>query len=121
MKKVISDQPMWLYPVNPLDLNDDNVDPEWEVKITKAQNGYLMTYKEDISDHDNKKRYKITREVFENDNDKEFISNWDEVDKNSIDSKDVAMYNLLWAIKDYFGHFHNKHQKVNLVIKFEKE
>lgn len=118
--KKIKDQPMWTCPVKPLALND-NIEPEWEVTITKVQNGYMMSYKENISENEDKRIFKIEREVFENDNDKEFISNWDEVDKSQIDAEDIAMHNLLYAIKGHFGHYHNKHQKVNLVIKFEKE
>lgn len=118
--KKIKDQPMRSCPVKPLDLND-NIEPEWEVIVTKVQNGYMMSYKENISENEDKKIFKIEREVFENDNDKEFISNWDEVDKSQIESEDIAMHNLLCAIKEHFGHYYNKHQKVNLVIKFEKE
>ena len=120
MDKNISEQPMWQCPIKPLDLNNI-VEPEWEVKITKVENGYIISYKDDISESNEKREYKITRKVFENNNDKEFISNLDEVDKNDINSEDIAMYNLLHAIKEHFGNYYNKHQKVNLVIKFEKE
>jgi hypothetical protein len=76
-----------------------------------------MTYEEEINDGE----YKITKEVFENGSDKETICELDNVDKHKIDDEDIAMYNLLHSIKDYFGCCYNKHSEINLVIKFEKE
>jgi len=60
----------------------------------------------------------ILREVFENDCDKEFICSWDEVDKQDINPEDIAMHNMLNAIKEYFGLFYNKKNETLIFINY---
>jgi len=104
---------------NTIKLNS-GIDPEWEIKITKVLNGYIMTYLEDASVTEENKLFKTVREVFEDSSDREFISDWGKIDKHDLKDEDFSMYNLLHAIKEHFGHFYTKHGKVNLVIKFEE-
>lgn len=95
---------------------DIKILPDWELRIKKTSNGFILSYLEEYEDN----IYRVEREVFENDCDKEFICNWDELDKQDINPEDIAMHNMLNAVKEYFGTCYNKHEKVNLVVKFEK-
>ena len=77
--------------------------PEWKCEITKVDNGYTLTHKEEIDDHVYKT---VTRVINEDD------SQYGDLE---------AMKELMYEIQDYFAVVYNKHAKKNLYIEVRDE
>lgn len=83
---------------------DDKILPQDELKITRAENGFILSSIEECTDCE---KFRINKQVIEG---KPFAKT----------DEDNAMYQLLWQVKDFFGDHYSKHKKFNLVIEFEK-
>ncbi len=68
---------------------------DWNINVSKCDNGYLCTWKEDGIKHS---------QVFE--------TKEDNSDKDEI----ITMKELLLFIKEHFGVYYSKHNKLNLEI-----
>jgi hypothetical protein len=75
---------------------------EWEVKIKKIENGYIAEWEDE---YDEGGRYHtVTRTFEEEENAEEELS------------ERKAMAKLIWWLMEYFGIYHSKHNKYNLVV-----
>jgi len=70
-----------------------------KLQIEQTNNGYIMTGKF----NDSEEKTKIVIE-----------------EKDEEDSELIAMQDLLWQIKEYFGIYNSKHNKKNLNIEIEE-
>jgi len=76
------------------------INNEWQLTIKKADNGFILESHTEGSDGD----LFLNKRVIEED-----------------DGELEAMKDLLWAVKEHFGTYWNKHNKKNLNIKIEEE
>lgn len=76
---------------------------DWSMNISKAENGYICEWYEEIEDnHLTKKQYVI-----------------EELECEYCELQ--AMRDLLYFIKEYFGLYHSKHDKFNLYVEVKEE
>lgn len=74
------------------------ISPQWDLRITKGDNGYRVNWLEDTED------IALVREMV-----------FEEVESCELET----MKDLLWFIKEHFGVYHSKHNKQNLVIEIQ--
>jgi hypothetical protein len=79
---------------------------DWEIKIRKAENGYICSWEEESEDDE--PRILKKEQVFEEKEDSEEFSELD------------CMKEVLYFIAEYFGINYNKHNSSNLKIEVEK-
>ncbi len=75
----------------------------WEITIRKVQNGFRLSWYEDIDEGQVKEQELVVEEP-----DTEF-------------GEIEAMQSLLYAVKEYFGHYGSKHDKKRLFINIEDQ
>ena len=95
------------------------IDPDLEeqLKIERADNGYVIeSYVYLMTDEDEPNMYRKNRHVC--DDTYEYYGDED-FSHHDLTDEEIAMFNLLNYIKNYYGVNYNKHKKVNLVIEFE--
>lgn len=86
------------------------MDKPWEISIRRVENGFILK-------HIDEERGEI---VLEEGTDREILLE-DIKNTEVVTNLEIAMYNLLNEIKDFFGVHFSDHRKVNLVVKFEEE
>ncbi len=74
----------------------------WQLTIKKVQNGYLIVHEEDVGTADEPEMVTVNQVIEE---------------KDEEDGDKKAMVDLLYMVKEYFGEFYSKHNKVNVEIK----
>jgi len=86
-----------------------NKQGDWELKIRKVQNGYILEHEDENEEDD----YFSQEEVIE---EKDTSPIFDE-----SHGELEAMKEVLWKVKDYFGVSYSKHNKRNIVIEIVEE
>lgn len=76
----------------------------WALTIKKVSNGYVLEYPDDLDDETRTTRENIILVVEEQDRE---------------DGELEAAQKMLQEVKEYFGIYHSKHNKKNLVVKIE--
>lgn len=71
----------------------------YKISIEKVQNGYILSYYEEIEDD----VYKKYKQVFSDED----------------DGEDEALVELLRTVSGHFGIFHSKHNDKNLKIEYK--
>ena len=74
-------------------------EPDWEVTITNAVNGFIVSYNTSLEDGDNDV-IRTKRKVFEN------------IDEGELE----AMENVLWFLIEHFGKSGSRYDKERLKI-----
>ena len=70
----------------------------WSVSVTRADNGFIVEYKEDVGDQIIEKEF-----VFE-----------------EVGDELETMRNMLWFVSEHFGVCYSKHNSRNLVIEIQE-
>lgn len=77
------------------------MDIRWDLRVTKAENGYRVNHTEEIDDD----CYREFETVFE--------------EPETKDGELLAMQKLLNHIKEHFAVYYSKHNRINIVIDIE--
>lgn len=85
---------------------------DWSLKIERAANGFIVSHMMQDPGCESVRHV----ELFEEGRDMEIES---ELGGRVPEPRDVATYNMLYYVMEYFGIHYAKHKKVNLMIRFE--
>ena len=87
-----------------------NMEDPWELNIRRAQNGFIISIKQEmICDADSSQTSQIEEHVFQDDG----LSSSDTDDTMKLKS----LMDTLRYIQDYFGCHYHKHAEINLDIR----
>ena len=89
---------------------------EWKVNITKAENGFIMSWKENLDDNTTVIRRHVSEETYYYDS--EYLM-YEEL--QGVDSEKVAFTRMVYALADHFGFTYNKYGSDNLKITWDSK
>jgi len=84
----------------------------WEVKIRRADNGYIVEYPDELDDGTEVK----IEEVFQFTKDE-----FDVMSFKTTNEEKIALGQVLFFVAEHFGELHDKYGEENLGIEFNKK